>query len=130
VKQDDLDRILSKEQDIAPASGFVDAVMGSVRCEAAVPPPIPFPWKRALPGISGAALALAALCVAVVTFVARGNSGPSSSALSPTLSSATLTSVFEVWKDSSAAWVGLGLVLSFVSVGLAMRLARGVSSDL
>lgn len=129
MKQDDLDRILAKEPD-APASGFVDAVMDSVRREATAPPPIPFPWKRAWPGISCAAVTLAALCGAVVTFVARGNSVPSSSALSSTLSSATLTSVFDVWKHSTATWVISGLILSFVSMGIAMRFGRGGNSDL
>ena len=43
MKDDELDRILSKETEIAPSSGFVSAVMDVVRSEASAPPPIPFP---------------------------------------------------------------------------------------
>jgi len=32
--------------------GFLASVMDRVREEAAAPPPIPFPWKRALPGMA------------------------------------------------------------------------------
>ena len=46
-----LDRILASEEELAPSSGFAAAVMDRVRQEAAVPEPIPFPWKRALPGM-------------------------------------------------------------------------------
>ena len=51
---DDLDQILSEEDDILPSSGFASSVMDAVRCEASAPPPIPFPWTRALPGLVGA----------------------------------------------------------------------------
>ena len=51
MRWDDIDRILSEQEDIIPSSGFVASVMDSVRHEALTPPPIPFPWKRALPGL-------------------------------------------------------------------------------
>lgn len=47
---ENLDRILAGEEEIAPSSGFVSAVMERVREEAAAPAPIPFPWKRVVPG--------------------------------------------------------------------------------
>ena len=53
-KPENLDRILSAEEELAPSSGFVSAVMERVREEAAAPAPIPFPWKR----VPGAVLAL------------------------------------------------------------------------
>jgi hypothetical protein len=49
-KLENLDRILRAEEDLAPSSGFVSAVMERVREEAAAPKPIPFPWKRVVPG--------------------------------------------------------------------------------
>lgn len=53
------DRILVAEEVLTPSSGFVSAVMERVQEEAAAPKPIPFPWKRVLPGavvaISGVA---------------------------------------------------------------------------
>jgi hypothetical protein len=42
--------ILASEEAIVPSSGFLDAVMERVKEEARMPAPIPFPWKRALPG--------------------------------------------------------------------------------
>jgi len=44
-----IDRILASEEPLIPSLGFLDSVMERVREEAAAPPPIPFPWKRALP---------------------------------------------------------------------------------
>jgi hypothetical protein len=42
--------ILASEEPIVPSSGFLAAVMAQVKEESATPAPIPFPWKRALPG--------------------------------------------------------------------------------
>ena len=50
-----LDAALQPESDrLVPSSGFTESVMSAVRAEAAAPPPIPFPWMRALPGIAAA----------------------------------------------------------------------------
>lgn len=54
---DEFDRIMSEEE-ILPSSGFAASVMEAVRREVAAPPPIPFPWKRALPGAVFAAATL------------------------------------------------------------------------
>ena len=54
-KTTNLDGILGAEEELAPSSGFVSAVMERVREEAATPKPIPFPWKRVVPGAVAAA---------------------------------------------------------------------------
>ena len=46
-----IDRILATEEDLVPSSGFLASVMERVHDEAAAPAPIPFPWKRAIPGM-------------------------------------------------------------------------------
>lgn len=49
-----LDQILGAEDEIVPSSGFLASVMERVEEEAAAivaPASIPFPWKRALPGM-------------------------------------------------------------------------------
>jgi len=51
MKPENLDRILGSEEELSPSSGFVACVMERVRQEAAAPAPLPFPWKRALPGM-------------------------------------------------------------------------------
>ena len=64
MSDSDMDRILLKHDEILPSSGFAASVMEAVRREASAPPPIPFPWRRALPGIVVATFAL----VLVVTW--------------------------------------------------------------
>jgi hypothetical protein len=48
---DAIDRIFATEEELVPSQGFLVAAMERVREEASVPAPVPFPWKRALPGI-------------------------------------------------------------------------------
>lgn len=47
----EIDAVLVGEEPLIPSSGFLASVMESVQREAAAPPLIPFPWKRAVPGI-------------------------------------------------------------------------------
>lgn len=51
MKDEMIDRILASEEALLPSSGFTAAVMDRIREEAAVPQPIPFPWRRVMPGI-------------------------------------------------------------------------------
>ena len=51
MEHEEVDAILSKDEELVPSSGFLASVMERVQEEAAVPPPIPFPWKRAVPGM-------------------------------------------------------------------------------
>ena len=46
-----IDQILATEEDLVPTSGFLASVMERVHDEARMPAPLPFPWKRAIPGI-------------------------------------------------------------------------------
>jgi hypothetical protein len=129
MNDQDLDHILSRENaghDIVPSSGFVSSVMDAVHHEAATPPPLPFPWKRALPGLI-ASLALAmVMIVSVVRFGVHTASqlvpAPSTSRFSAQLFG-TLTHVFDASVQMGAGWVLLALLLSLVTVRLSMRLA-------
>jgi len=51
-----MDAILASEEAIEPSSGFLAAVLEQVQEEARTPAPIPFPWKRAVPGFVLAAV--------------------------------------------------------------------------
>jgi hypothetical protein len=51
-----MDRILAREEELVPSSGFLAAVMERVEEESRAPAPILFPWKRALPGFVLAAV--------------------------------------------------------------------------
>jgi len=117
MPDDELDLILSSAaSDALPSSGFSRSVMEAVQSEASTPSPIPFPWKRALPGVAAAALAL--VWASVVAFTQLG-SGPAAPPLAMTLPP-TLTPILE-----AGGWSLLAMLLAFASVKLSMRLVSG-----
>ena len=120
------DRILSREEEILPSSGFAASVMGAVRREAAAPPPLPFPWKRALPGlvVGGFVLALVfGTAVVAIAQLLRASTGAHFSMSLPSV----LTPIFGLGlqrnREIAANWTVLALLVAFVSVKLSMRLA-------
>ncbi|HEX4824067.1 MAG TPA: hypothetical protein VFV19_07120 [Candidatus Polarisedimenticolaceae bacterium] len=103
MKPEEIDRILAEKDDLVPSSGFTDAVMDAVRREAATPPPIPFPWKRAWPVVVAGAAALA-LVPAVVVIEAAA---PSPLRVPPEL-----------------GWIALAAAVTLVSIGFSWRAAK------
>ena len=118
MRDDELDRIfMSERDDILPSSGFVGSVMEAVRSEAATPPPIPFPWKRALPGLAAGVLMLVWLVVVGITQPALATEpSPLAATLPP-----TLVPILE-----AGAWIALTLLLTLATVMLSMRLVSGI----
>jgi hypothetical protein len=121
MRHDDLDRILSVDKEIIPSVGFVASVMDAVRHNGGAPPPIPFPWKRALAGLCAAGLALVWFLIAGSILVIRGTV---TQPLPGRLQS-MLALILEAWKIVGASWIVLALVLSFVSAKLSMRFVGG-----
>jgi len=118
--QNEIDRILSPhdQDEILPSSGFAASVMDAVRREAAAPPPIPFPWKRALPGLVAASAALAIVLSAAITSIVRmGGKAPLYSPLP-----SAMPFILSVDIKSAAMWTMLALFTALVSVKLTMRL--------
>ena len=115
---DELDRILAKEQEIVPSAGFVGSVMAAVEREAEAPPAIPFPWRRAVPGMAVGALALGWAVVVAAGHFARAAASPSG----PAAMSPVIASLVESARMTGAGWLALALVLSLVSVKLSSRL--------
>src|SRR5271169_2671533 len=72
MTDDDLDEVLGREDDIVPSFGFATGVMDAVRREASAPPPFPFPWKRALPGLAAVSLALLGFLILALNEFLRG----------------------------------------------------------
>ncbi len=122
----EINRILSREDEILPSSGFAVSVMDAVRREAAAPPPIPFPWKRALPGLVVGGFVLAMVFVTVVAATVQLIRSAASEHFSISLPR-WLTPILGLglqWNLASAAsWTVLALLVTFVSVKLSMRLA-------
>jgi hypothetical protein len=75
---DNLDRILLTEDTLLPSSGFTASVMEAIHERAAAPSsmsdPIPFPWKRAIPGVAALAIAIAILVRLIVTTLRSADS--------------------------------------------------------
>ena len=96
-----------KHEDIVPSSGFTASVMDAIAREATAPPPIPFPWKRALPGL--------AWCVAMgIAFLSIGPDSGHNPPPTPELSAVL----------KGAGWITAAIVMSLLSVTLSMRIAR------
>lgn len=117
MNQEDLDRMLSRQENIVPSSGFVDGVMNAIECEAATPPPIPFPWKHALPG-------LAAWLIALVSFIylAFAHFDASSTRSALPRAAPMLAAIIEGFKAVDGAWIAVALLVSAASVFLSMRM--------
>lgn len=123
IGEDDIDRILSRDDEILPSSGFAGSVMDAVRREAAAPPPIPFPWKRALPVLVLGSLMLVMILVGgVVAMVRLGK--PMTPQL-PVAMPSVMPSLFNGGIQSAIIWMVVALLVALVSVKLSMRLASG-----
>jgi hypothetical protein len=123
ASSNEIDHILSREDEIQPSSGFLASVMDAVQREAAVPPPIPFPWKRAIPGLAAACFAL--VLVLVVGFMASAPSGHTALSGLSGPAVASMPPIFSGGIESAAIWTAMSLLLAWVSVKLSMRLAVG-----
>ena len=110
-----IDRILATEEDLVPSSGFLASVMERVRDEAAAPALIPFPWKRAIPGML---LAVGVLGWGGVELVRAALPAMHGISLSVPHISVALTRSLE-----DAGWVALALGISLVCSLLSRRLA-------
>jgi hypothetical protein len=113
---DELDHVLAHEDDVVPSSGFTDAVMDAVRAAKAAPPPIPFPWTRALLSLGAVAVALVVSAIGIIRVADGSGVGGWSFAVPPvihaTIQSATTPEFF---------WTMAALVLAMVSIAGAMR---------
>ena len=115
---DDLDRVLSHEEDILPSSSFATSVMDAVRQEAAAPTPIRFPWMRALPGLvaTGLAFAWAFLILFKMTRAAAQFSATEARVLALSLPT-----------DIQPTWITLAVLVTAASLAVSVRFASGRS---
>ena len=121
-KDDDhIDRLLAREDEIVPSSGFTASVMEAVQREASIPAAIPFPWKRAWPVMGLALLMLVTVPIAALVTVLRYGSFTVN--LSPGGGIAFWAKLPQWMTDPHAAWVAGSLILAFIAVRFSMRLA-------
>jgi hypothetical protein len=110
-----IDGILAGEEELIPSSGFFSSVMQRIEDEAAAPPPIPFPWKRAVPGM---ALAAGVFGWGAVELVRMGVPAASHFSLPAIHATAAFTRPVE-----QAGWVALALAISVASWLLSKKMA-------
>jgi len=74
VTPEEIDRALARDAAGVRASPrFAAAVMAAVSRDAKAPPPIPFPWTRAAPGIAAVVLGLALAVSSLLSTPSAGN---------------------------------------------------------
>ena len=120
MREDEFERALSKEEEILPTSGFTAAVMEAVRREAATPQPIPFPWKRALPGAMVLCLTIGWVLYEGIMQGMQGNVSVGIPKSFPPLFASVLASP----KGVAVCWIAVALALSLVSLRLSRVLTR------
>jgi hypothetical protein len=120
MRDDNVDRVLAKDDEMVPSSGFTNAVMEAVRREAATPPPLAFPLWRALPGWVAAAITVA-LALAGVLREARM---PAAEGIAESMSG-VVRAWLTIWAADGGSWILLGLVVSFVAVKLSLGAVAG-----
>lgn len=113
---DDLDRILSRDTEIVPSSGFASSVMEAVRQEASVPPAIPFPWKWAVPGMILAAVAFVSAVILGFDQLRAAVAVPTFPAVQKWLERAANSPLL-----AESGWILLATLLTLLSVSLSMR---------
>jgi hypothetical protein len=121
--QDEFDRILSKEDEIIPSSGFAASVMEAVCHEASAGAPIPFPWLRALPGIIVVGFMIMAVLVQIIIQFVKGFSAPQALLNGPAwFTQNYLASILKAPIGVATVWLAVALFLSLASVVLSMHL--------
>jgi hypothetical protein len=115
LTSEEIDRILAGEEELIPSSGFLSSVMERIEDEAAAPPPIPFPWKRAVPGM---ALAAGVFGWGAFELVRAGISAASQFSLPAVHATAALSPPMQ-----QAGWVALAVGISVASWLLSKKIA-------
>ena len=140
-RDDELDRMLVRSfgpphsrvahaESIEPSSGFAASVMERVREEAAAAAalgPIRFPWRRAVPGICMAALAVA-VCATLLMLASIGAVHLVSHAAvsaSAARSQAALAGWTETAMHLHLGWLAIGMLIAFVPFSLSRGLLGG-----
>jgi hypothetical protein len=121
---EEFDRALLEEDALVPSSGFAASVMDAIHQQSAAPAPIPFPWKRALPGLAAMPVGIAAVCWLAITVIRRINQISSTEIDWPAWQHWNSTSETASLFKTEAGPVLFALAVSWLCVLLCRRLTR------
>ena len=116
---DALDHILASDDRLAPSSGFAASVMDAIATEEAAPPPLAFPWKRAIPGFA----AIGAALFAILRLATQAASS------SQTVVSPANTQAIQQWLSSPALRSAGPLVLALFAAYLGLWMAKKMAGE-
>lgn len=117
-------------ESIEPSSGFAASVMERVREEAAATAascPIQFPWRRALPGLCMAVLAIA-VCATLLVLASAGVMQVASHAFVSAAvqgPNGTIAEWIETGMRLHLGWLMAGFLIAFVPLTVSRGLMRG-----
>jgi hypothetical protein len=120
MREHELDQILSEEKDVAPTATFTKSVMEAVKLEASTPPPIAFPWVRALPGLATGVFASMWIVIEGVRLYEPQHR----TAFIPAPWIERLTTLIARAESSGISWILLALVVTAVCVDLTWRVSE------
>lgn len=120
----DIARALAPRHDnILPSSGFAASVMSAIAHDAGAPAPIPFPWKRAVPGFAAIAVALALLIAILVSMVASAPAAPAATVQAGAVDTAALMPFIHSTQSTNIVlWTAVTLGACIVSLVYFRRL--------
>ncbi|MFZ0633634.1 MAG: hypothetical protein WA374_12180 [Acidobacteriaceae bacterium] len=120
----DIARAFSSQRDgILPSSGFAASVMAAIAHDASAPAPIPFPWKRALPGFAAIAVALGLLIATLVSMALSAPAAPATPAEVGAIDNAALLPFLHSTQSMNVVlWTAVTLGVFIVSLVLFRRL--------
>lgn len=123
LPQAELDAALAADHEaILPSSGFTGSVMSALLQEAAAPAPIPFPWKRAVPGLIAALGILALMVIVVVRAIASAAHAASTPAAASSAWPVDMASILHGSTSADALWILFALSIPAACLLLCRRL--------
>lgn len=119
---EEIDRILGSEESIVASSGFTASVMHAIRAEADTPPPIAFPWRRAVPVITVAGALIVAVLTLTIVLILSPNPASTASAVSPS-QTAAVTGFVRIAEHFGTGWLGFASAMTVATLVFGLRIA-------